>query len=366
MQVRRWRKRVLDSAAVTPTAPPADGSVARQQNFDSKSKAFDKTLSADTKSNFWGFVGQVGSILDNTATGISVNPTLDKIFTKSSADWLKRVQINFTPVTKTNDLFKVDSLSVGFTVAIINNYTQHQWQNLDVNPLIQRYRKLMDILILSAESSVLIDPGKAALAAPKVEAVEKAVVAKTIKPADIDALDWPSKFYILKRLTELKGDIPESVWKDKTLAKFLNGKGKSAAYQKQPPVDTTNPSPADAALVDKLLADEFNDAFDVVDAAMNKKQQLNFPVSVDENFVTHRWQGIYFTPNYTNYFGGVNRRWSYSIKGAFSFEVDTLHPTEGFERKVLKLTPDIDWLPHINDPDLTKTSFLELENFRGI
>jgi hypothetical protein len=116
----------------------------------------------------------------------------------------------------------------------------------------------------------------------------------------------------------------------------------------------------DQSLIDGVLISEFNAAFSAVDNVMKKKQQLNLAVSTDKNFVTHRWQGIYIAPNYTNYFGKY-RQFAYTIKSAYSVEVDTLHPTQGFKRQLIKSTGSVDYQAPWKNPNDPTLAFLELK-----
>lgn len=333
-----------------------DGAKARQQYLTSKGKTFGNTISASSKENFWDFVGQVGSVLDNTSTGITLDPTLDKFKFLGKAAWLKNVQLNGTPTTKGSQVFKYDSLSVGVTWAIINNYTDPAWRHLAMGDIVQRYLGLNQILLHSALVVTFKDAQERATALAARQGISKKVNS-TMKAEDLKDLPTVCKLYILSQLETLKGTLPDTITRTKIFSALLTGDKKHRNYRH---LTQTELAALPATEVDGIILAEFNNAYIAVNSALKKKTQLNFAVNSYDNFVTHRWQGIYFTPNFTDYWGG-KRQWSYTIKAAYSFEVDTLHPTQGFSRQLLKLTPSLDWLTGWMNPDYSQLSFLELK-----
>ncbi len=338
-----------------------------QKYYDTKKQGFNDTastaISADSKKNFWDFLGTFGNVVNTTSNGISLNPTLNTLGLKGRA--AENTQLNFTPVAKGTNILKYDSLSFGFTIAIINNYSKKQWESFKTNPIIQRYMTLSNLLPLATDVGKFraAFPGSTRKFTPQenksVDILFQKVSAGAITSVDLQDIPFEIKLYLMKMLatSNLPGDMAQEIRKDPKYAKFLNASKTNykLVYDTLP----INLTADDSSLIDGILIAEFSDVYTAISTYMKNLEQLNFAASSTANFVTHRMQGFYFAPNYTNYFG-KSRTYSYTLKTIYSIENDSLKHNTNFTRQLLTSTASIDWLGPKWNPN-TKLSALELK-----
>ncbi|WP_428331605.1 hypothetical protein [Mucilaginibacter sp.] len=327
------------------------------------------SVSSDTKKNFWDFVAYAGSIMNNTANGFSINPTLDKLGFKGNS--FKYVQFNFTPVTKGTDITKYDSLNVGFTVAILNNFSLAKWKKrIDDDPNVQRFLALRTALagLAGARDYVLTqypmaDRGRQIsdfefdMAGKFAAAVDSGKIAA----ADLKYLAPEYKYVLLLKLRDAQGSLPAAITGEGTYDGYLDA---TKSHYNLPTTVPGTFSPAEVKLMDEMLIFEANQVYDIMQQLtanfIKKAPQLNAVANLIQNFAEKRMQGYYAELNYARYFG-KGSHFSYTAKTNYSVENDTTLRNVNFQRQQWKTTLSLDWLSPFWNQNYAKTSPVELK-----
>lgn len=294
----------------------------------------DGTLSTVSKKDFWSGIAYIGNVMQTTSSGISFGATADKI-TGNQSTFMRSMQVNFTPVAQGSNFLKYDSLNFGITYAFINNYYNNKdYQNAysRVGAVSQRF--------LDARHALTQTLANPAGLLPAQKAMLQALFAKTgnnkVTAVDLTPLSDQTLADVLNNLA-LEGPVVTELTFPK-YAPFIVGGSLITTTQFTAAYINTH-----RALAEEILEKELNETFSVASAFMTKKDQLNAGLNSIYNTAKNRWQGIYFAPNYTHYFGKT-KLWSVGLKEAYSLENDSLIASVNISRMLLKSTASLDWI----------------------
>lgn len=335
------------------------------QQLDAKMYDYKRKLPAFFKRDFWPCISAIGNVMQTNSTGAVFGATLDNLdidkikpFTKDSV-FARSLQINFTPISRAGDLTKYDTLNMGVTYTIINNYTNRNYANLrsELHKASIRWLALRDIITTAiSKTNFATNNDKKILDSLFHNSAKRDVVLTDFSNANASLSD-PVFLYIIRQIGLIDGSPPVELH-DSKYHLFISQSKKNYYYIKDSNTLSDSSILKNKDLAINIIMTEFNESLAIIDTLLKNKPQLNIAFNTIYNTYRGGWQGFYLTPSYSSYFrpNSVNKSWAYSIKGIASIEDDSLWKNTNFQRILFKPTLSINYMVQLGKLGSDSTS----------